>query len=163
MNTEQYLQPGEFSVFEEMEQYKPVNYAGTGQRLLNLLIDTVVYYLIFTASGVVLGALQGLTGIAFADFLINQEGTVSNKLLTYLFSHIVYASAYTLIEGMSKGKTLGKLITGTRAVKEDGTDITWRDALMRSLCRLVPFETLSGLSGYPWHDKWTKTMVIKVR
>jgi hypothetical protein len=32
----------------------------------------------------------------------------------------------------------------------------------RSLCRLVPFEPLSGF-GYPWHDRWTKTMVIKSR
>ncbi|MFI5196603.1 MAG: hypothetical protein ACHQD8_05900, partial [Chitinophagales bacterium] len=70
---------------------------------------------------------------------------------------------YTIIEGITKGRSLGKLITGTVAVKEDLTKITWNEAVIRSTGRLVPFEAFSALGGVPWHDKWSKTIVIKKR
>ncbi len=64
-----------------------------------------------------------------------------------LFSSILYFycdvhGVYTLLEGAAKGKTLGKLITGTRALKIDGSNLTWKDAFLRSLCRIVPFEAI---------------------
>jgi hypothetical protein len=59
---------------------------------------------------------------------------------------------------------LGKLITGTRAIREDGVELNFKDAFLRSLSRLVPFEPFSIWSGNGiWHDSWTKTMVIKSR
>ena len=54
-------------------------------------------------------------------------------------------------------------MNGTRAVNEDGTRITFKTALLRSLSRLVPFEAFSALGAnppYPWHDRWTGTYVI---
>ncbi len=41
--------------------------------------------------------------------------------------------------------------------------IDWKDALLRSLCRLIPFEAFSYFGGNLWHDKLTKTIVIKKR
>jgi uncharacterized RDD family membrane protein YckC len=67
------------------------------------------------------------------------------------------------MEGSAKGKTLGKLITGTRALKMDGGNLTWKVAFMRSLCRIVPFEAFSAFGGNPWHDRWTDTIVVKER
>jgi uncharacterized RDD family membrane protein YckC len=61
------------------------------------------------------------------------------------------------------GRTLGKLITGSKAVREDGTSLTWKDACLRSLSRMVPFEPFSALGGAPWHDRWTKTTVVRTR
>jgi len=61
-----------------------------------------------------------------------------------------------------KGRTLGKVISGTRAIRNDGGELTLKDALLRSLSRLVPFEVFSGF-GTPWHDSWTNTQVIKAR
>jgi hypothetical protein len=40
--------------------------------------------------------------------------------------------------------------------------LTFKDALLRSLCRLIPFEVFSGF-GVPWHDSLTNTMVVKKR
>jgi uncharacterized RDD family membrane protein YckC len=162
MLPEQTTEPG-YSVFDEMEQYKPVNYASTGARFANYLIDIAVFYGLLFLSGMLLGLLQSITGIGFIDFLVEQEESAFNKLLTYLYVIVIFTLAYSIIEGASKGRTLGKLITGTKAVREDGSSITWKDALLRSLARLVPFEVVSGLGGHPWHDKWTKTIVIKTR
>jgi uncharacterized RDD family membrane protein YckC len=75
-------------------------------------------------------------------------------------NYIVY---YTLCEKLLKGYTLGKLITGTRAIRQDGGELTFRNALLRSLSRCVPFEVFSGFNTLTWHDSWTDTKVIKAR
>ena len=76
-------------------------------------------------------------------------------------SLLSFVAVYTLTEFLGKGKTLGKLITRTRAVRNDGAVLTFKDALLRSLVRLVPFEVFSGFGTYTWHDQWTNTMVRK--
>jgi uncharacterized RDD family membrane protein YckC len=90
-----------------------------------------------------------------------------NKAGLYIISYIIviinYVFYYTLCEKLFKGYTLGKLITGTRAMRQDGEALTFKDALLRSLSRLVPFEVFSGFSTLPWHDSWTNTMVVKSR
>jgi uncharacterized RDD family membrane protein YckC len=63
--------------------------------------------------------------------------------------------------GITKGRSLGKWITGTVAVRLDGNTINWKDAFLRSLSRIVPFEPFSALGYAPWHDKWTETTVVK--
>jgi len=69
---------------------------------------------------------------------------------------------YSLLETFLKGKSIGKFVTQTRAVREDGSELDFRTALIRSLCRVVPFEPFSflGDSNSGWHDNWSKTMVI---
>jgi uncharacterized RDD family membrane protein YckC len=74
---------------------------------------------------------------------------------------VLFILYYGLLEGISKGKTLGKLITGTRAVREDGTPISFGDAFKRTLCRIIPFEPFSAFGYKPWHDSITNTIVIK--
>ncbi|HEX2627520.1 MAG TPA: RDD family protein, partial [Chitinophagaceae bacterium] len=66
-------------------------------------------------------------------------------------------------EKLFQGYTIGKLLTGTRAVRNDGKELTWKDAIVRSLCRMIPFEVLSGFAYRPWHDSITKTTVVQVR
>ena len=62
-----------------------------------------------------------------------------------------------------KGRSIGKFITGTKAVNADGSDMRVETILLRSLSRVVPFEPFSAFGGHPWHDKWTRTHVIDVR
>lgn len=131
--------------------------ASVGARFANYVIDLISCWL-FT---IILSATIALF------FLENNSPYTSYKnsnppfYIDYLVRSITIVIYYTLIEGLFKGRTLGKLFTGTKAVKEDGSPITWKDALLRSLCRLVPFEPFSAFGGQPWHDKWTKTVVIK--
>jgi len=85
-----------------------------------------------------------------------------DSLTDRLVSMVIYGILSGIVEGLFKGKSLGKLITGTRAVNTDGTNISFKTALLRGLSRIVPFEPFSALGGpsHPWHDKWTNTYVI---
>ena len=129
-------------------EFNPV-YASTGKRFLNYLIDFVIYYALTFCVGILIAAV-GTT------YLLN-------NFSVYLVAYATYFLYYFVCETVFSGKTVGKFITGTKAVNEDGTAIEPKTALLRTLCRLVPFEPLSAFGGHPWHDKWTKTMVIDVR
>jgi uncharacterized RDD family membrane protein YckC len=138
--------------------------ASQGSRFLNFLIDNLfMRFALSYATGYAFGYL--LLAIA-PDFLMelayNERGWqyyLSALLLGY-FNYIIY---YTICEAAFKGYTLGKLITGTKAIRDTGEPLTFKDALLRSLSRIVPFEVFSGLGHRPWHDTWTKTTVVKSR
>lgn len=128
--------------------------AEKGARFLNYIIDIVGYYLFIFL-------FMMLIGILNPDFFRQTGDSADASLSAYVIALLSFLVYYTILEGATKGKTLGKLITNTRAVKEDGADITWSDAFKRTLSRIVPFEPFSGFSDRPWHDKWTNTIVVK--
>jgi uncharacterized RDD family membrane protein YckC len=147
-------QPDEQHLFEE-NRYHLVQASG-GKRFANYLIDTIAFYLaavgiIFVVAYISPSAINSMTGeSAGAD------------ILDRLLGLVLYGLFMFIVEAVFKGKTLGKLLTGTRAVREDGSPITAKDALLRGLSRMVPFEAFSALGtpSFPWHDKWSKTYVI---
>lgn len=126
--------------------------ASTGQRLGNMFLDTFFYFVFASVFGLVL-ALIGLGD--------NIEG-----MNDHLLGFVIFLLYYVPQEAFS-GRTLGKVITGTRAVNEDGTKLTFGRALGRTLCRFIPFEAFSffGGKGRPrgWHDRIPKTRVISIR
>src|SRR5689334_20278416 len=129
-------------IFEEEQSY--YDYATTGQRFANYLIDSVVFYISYLLVMFLVGAFAQLVFNAaeeMIDFLQSGWGNV----VQYLVSFTLYVIIFALIEGLSKGRTIGKLITKTVAVREDGSPISWKDAFMRSLCRIIPLEPFSGL------------------
>lgn len=119
----------------------------TGIRFADYIVDIIAFYL----TAIVVGVIAGTLSINYT----------SDTLFLYFISYAIFIGYYTIMEGASNGRTLGKLITGSRAVKDDGSNITWKDALLRSLSRSVPFEPFSAFGGYPWHDRWTNTKVVK--
>jgi len=150
-------------LFAENEIYQ-YEHASAGQRFLNLLIDNLLMRF----------GLSWLTGYCvgyilakfFPDFYLNMiySKGVEYYLTIYLVAIFNYVIYYTFCEKTFNGYTLGKLVTGTRAIREDGQELTWKDAFIRSVSRLVPFEALSIWFGYGlWHDTWSKTMVIRAR
>ena len=150
---------GEISIFDGVRPR--FEYASSGQRFLNYLIDQVLikfllYWIYYFLN---FGKLP-----LYNSIIRLENGEFNLDLFSVALSSALVAGIYFIIEGASGGLTIGKLITGTKAVKEDGySRVNWNDAFVRSLCRLVPFEPLSGLMGYPWHDRWSKTAVIKTR
>ncbi len=119
--------------------------ASVGTRFLNLLIDMICIIVLIVL----------IIGFVFPDY---RGDTLGDRILSYT----LILAYYTLFEIATQGRTVGKLLTKTKAIRQDGSNLTGTDALLRSLCRLVPFESLSAFSGHPWHDKWTKTRVIKL-
>jgi uncharacterized RDD family membrane protein YckC len=130
--------------------------ARSGKRFANYLIDRVAFYILWRT------LFQFFTlPIASALYRTSHNKYVITLEL-YLMAGAGFVLFITAFEAITKGKTIGKWITGTRAVTADGYLITPKTALLRSLSRLVPFELFSALGdpSYPWHDRWTRTIVI---
>jgi uncharacterized RDD family membrane protein YckC len=131
--------------------------AETGKRFLNYMIDVIVFYILVFAVGVVLAVLSPAIAQSFAEGESN-----SFNLLDRLLALLFYAIYMSIVEGLFKGKSLGKLITRTRAVNMDGSRISWTTAFARGFSRAVPFCVFSAFGSPcdPWQDRWTDTMVI---
>ncbi len=129
----------------------PMVLASTGQRFGTMLLDLIFFYIF----ALILGLVLGLIGL---DLIQNM-----NDILLGIVILLIY---YVPQEAFS-GRTFGKLITGTKAVNEDGSNLTLGKALGRTLCRLIPFEAFSFLGGQGtpkgWHDRIPKTKVISIR
>lgn len=160
-----HLHPEETGLADELNQFQQLHQATTTQRFFNFLIDNLfMNYALSYLTGYLYGYL--LEAIA-PDFLyqIAQDGETGWRyiLLLYTLGYFNYIIYYTFCEAAFKGYTLGKLIIGTRAVRTDGTNLSLKDAFLRSLSRVVPLEAFSAFGGNPWHDTWTKTTVVKSR
>lgn len=119
--------------------------ASKKKRFLNFIIDTssIILFMELTLF------LQELVGFK-APF-------------EWLRIFIAFGGYYILME-FYLGKTMGKFLTRTSVVKRDGSKIDFRTAVIRFLCRWIPFETFSlalGEDAKAWHDVLSKTYVIK--
>jgi uncharacterized RDD family membrane protein YckC len=139
-------------IFSEVEH---LTRASQGKRFWNYLID----YLSFMAFIYVLSMILATISVDYVRFITHSRITV---LADRIISLIFYAIYMSLVEAIFKGKSLGKLITGTRAVTTSGDRITTATAFKRGFSRAVPFCAFSALGDPcdPWQDRWTDTMVI---
>lgn len=57
------------------------------------------------------------------------------------------------------------LLLKTKVINEAGEAPDFKEALLRSLCRLIPFDAFSflGSDGRGWHDSITNTYVVDVK
>ncbi|WP_199137720.1 RDD family protein [Pedobacter sp. ASV12] len=126
--------------------------ASSGKRLANYLIDIVVFYIVLFFVALVLEVLypNSVSGL--------EVNPIVDRLITLFF----YGLVMFLIEMCFQGKSLGKLITGTKAMMLNGETLSFEKALIRNLVRAVPFNALSALGRpcSPWHDNWSDTIVV---
>lgn len=130
--------------------------AGKWRRFFNLVLDYLAMLAAFFVVAVVTILLGGEAAIAWIeDMGFWQEQLLGvGMLLAY----------YVVMEGLF-GLTIGKWITGTRVVDERGGPPTCRQAVLRSLARLIPFEPFSLLFSEDgvargWHDTLPGTRVV---
>jgi len=139
------------------QDYVHLSQASSGKRLLNYIVDYGIAYLLYRF--VIMKLLVALLTTIYA-YVDSKAALYTVSFLGVLSWYILFRTAF---EGLTGGKSIGKYITGTRAVNEDGTKISFKTALLRSLSRSVPFEAFSALASNPpnpWHDRWTKTCVV---
>ena len=98
-------------------------------RFVNFLIDLFVYYLLVLA---VLIFLQ-LLGI---DTGISDESTRTDLKFRFFFT-VFYGFFMFVLEAVTKGRSIGKFITGTKVVKTDGTPMETFDFLKRNFSALI--------------------------
>lgn len=132
------------SEFNEELNAQPV---GTAIRFADYTIDFIIFYFILL--------------IIIELMSHDSPGIAQGHGFLTIIGYIVYLFYYTILEGVTGGRTPGKMITGCRAIKNDGSNLTWNEAFLRSLGRIVPFEAFSAFGGNPWHDLWTHTKVVK--
>ncbi|WP_028789046.1 RDD family protein [Terrimonas ferruginea] len=151
---------------DELELFDQYEEASTGQRFANFFVDNLLMRFGLTyVTGYSIGYILGNIAPEYMmELAYKEDNSIDLLLFGYgigLFNYLIY---YTICEKVFKGYTLGKLLSGTRAIRADGGELTFKDAFLRSLCRLVPFEQFSIWSGNGlWHDSWTKTRVVKAR
>ncbi|MCG8581219.1 MAG: RDD family protein [Bacteroidales bacterium] len=129
-----------------------------GKRFVNHIIDTIFIMLLYIFFAMIYGVYLGITNPQAIDTLDESASIIEN--ITILLLTVFY---YTLIEGLT-GRSIGKLITKTKVVDENGYKPDFGTAFIRSLCRIVPFDALSFLfSDKGWHDAWSKTRVVSIK
>ncbi len=133
--------------------------ASYGKRLANYLIDFVAFSFLMSFLLVVVAPVYPLADKIKAKQPIGLE----DQLMISFF----YGLYMSVMEAILKGKSIGKYITGTRAVTENGLPVSTQTAFVRGLIRLIPFpfEQLSAISftlstPYPWHDRWSRSLVV---
>lgn len=130
--------------------------ASQGKRFANYIIDLVLFYILVFGIAIVVALVS-------PDLINNiADESPGLDLIDRLLSLILYGFYMSVVESVFKGKSLGKLITGTRAVNLDGSRISIGTAFGRGFSRAVPFCAFSALGTpcNPWQDRWTNTVVI---
>ncbi|HEU5074760.1 MAG TPA: RDD family protein [Polyangiaceae bacterium] len=129
--------------FERLAYGDDLMDASQGQRFSNLLIDYFCYFSLCFVLGGVLGFIGAPEVASFISWPV---------MIGY----------YVFFEGVL-GATPGKMVTRTRVVGLDGGTPSLGQILGRTLSRFVPFEAFSFLgSGSGWHDRWSKTRVVRI-
>lgn len=133
--------------------------AERSKRFVNLLIDTILFYIFFIAIAIVIVLLDDVLGSSSALEML--DSPILGRLLSALFYFLFFAS----IEWALKGRTIGKYITNTKTVMEDGSQLTFSAILKKSGSRLVPFEAFSffGSNLRGIHDRWSNTVVVDLK
>lgn len=134
------------------------NKAQLGLRFLNNLLDYVILLAINFALVALSRILFELT--SFQYFYLYVDGGPFWDILSGTINCFLY---YFLMEKFLDGRTVGKYITGTKAISVDGTRPTTEQYVYRNLARLVPFDALSFFGVNGWHDSWSNTRVINVK
>jgi uncharacterized RDD family membrane protein YckC len=142
---------------EETNYVDPVS---PGIRFVNFIIDRIILLALVFCGMFIWATIAVSRGEDIRSYELFQENGLAT-MLQLLLGSVFTLLYYTISETAMKGRTIGKLATGTIAIKQDGTPFTFKDALMRSLCRIIPFEPFSAFGYMPWHDKLTKTAVVK--
>ena len=142
--------------YEEIEKNTSFDEASLDKRFANLLLDSIILFIINFMFSLFIGLLLIFTSPLMFDKFTNL-GLFGN----YLIGFVIGTIYYTLFE-MYFGRTLGKFITKTKVVSTNGDKPSLNVIFIRTLCRYIPFEAFSylGSSKSGWHDKLSGTKVI---
>lgn len=132
--------------------------ASHGQRFINYLIDYICQVVMMFGAFVIILMVASSSGNK--NIVADIESVTD--VVKYAFVSVIILIYYNIFE-IFFSVTIGKLITNTLVVDRNGNKPTTDEILLRSICRLIPFEILSflGAPGKGWHDAISKTYVVK--
>lgn len=78
------------------------------------------------------------------------------------WNRVLISGLYYVLFEFYLHKSLGKFVTKTIVVDEQGQFLSLKKTIIRTLCRLIPFEGFSCLlnPSIGWHDQISKSFVI---
>lgn len=142
-------------LLEDIEDDLQIQRDATSElRFVNYIVDLLCFY------AVMVGFFFLIALTAYGPNVFQAIENMSD-ISDFVLLHVLYGLYMLAVEGLFKGKTLGKLITRTRVVRLHTTTFGWRDAIGRGLIRMIPLEYFTAFTGSPFHDQWTNTRVIK--
>lgn len=133
--------------------------ASKTKRFVNNLIDLIPFYII--SYGLIYSIFY------LGDYLDNYELSQFFINLSFIekliIDSIIIVFYYFIFESLTF-ISLGKYVTNTKVIMNNGDAPTPKDVLIRSLCRIIPFDGLSflGTNGKGWHDSISKTYVVDI-
>jgi uncharacterized RDD family membrane protein YckC len=135
--------------------------ASIPQRFLNYIIDAIMQLILMIIVAMISFIISDMMGSKRAfDFFSKLD---KNTIGLYTISFSLALLYYNVFEILF-ARTIGKLITQTIVVDENGEKPHQETILIRSLCRLIPFNPFSVLIlGRGWHDSISKTYVVDKR
>ncbi|RYD90331.1 MAG: RDD family protein [Sphingobacteriales bacterium] len=135
--------------------------ANAWRRLANYLIDLAMQYGVGYLVGFAIGILYIYAGIEGPYNYVNSMSRVEEYLLGQAIAFVYYFT----FESVTDGRTIGKYITGTKALTWYGEKPSAGRTAKRSLCRLIPFNPFSFLAERPlgWHDSLSDTVVVDIK
>jgi uncharacterized RDD family membrane protein YckC len=127
---EQYGEPQQPAAYQGY-QAPPLQYKSVGVRFVAILIDSIIISII----GSIVTLPLPMTAVS-----INQQTQATTIPTTYwiaLIIELVITFLYfTVLEGRY-GQTVGKMALKLKVLKEDGLPISYRDAAIRTILRVV--------------------------
>ena len=108
------------------------NYASPGSRIVAIVIDTIILGII----GFLLMIPFGLSTAMLA--LMSGSWNIAMWMIAYVvvLNFIIWIIYFTYFEGNS-GQTIGKKAMHIKVVKNDGKKLTYADALIRTILRVI--------------------------
>lgn len=106
-----------------------MKYVSVGRRFLAILVDWIVLAL-------PVWILAGSFGQRTVDTTNGANVSVSFTGPNTFLPVVLYIGYYFVMEGLW-GASVGKFVTGIRAVMEDGSKLTWGASFVRNLLRVV--------------------------
>ena len=123
------------------------NIANSLSRFINYVIDIIAWYILAFIFTVILA-------------FILPPRTFDSGFLVIIIVLGTFLTYFGVME-IKFQKTIGKFITKTKVIREDGENPEVSDILTRTFCRLIPLEQFSFLFfKIGLHDNLSKTKVI---
>ncbi len=110
-------------------QAPPLQYKSVGVRFVAVLIDSII-----------IGIIGSIVALPLPGVMVNQETQAISIPTTYwigvIIELIIAFLYFTVLEGRY-GQTLGKIALKLKVLKEDGSPISYGDAAIRTILRVI--------------------------
>lgn len=144
--------PPNFEVTWEMQ-------AKGSKRFGNYVIDFIVQNVVISLPMLIAMLLFYVFDYDSMLIYFTELEGIGDFMLTIVLMLLYYVTMETLTQ-----RTVGKYVTNTMVVMEDGTKPDAGTIFKRSLCRLIPFDPFSYLGDRTrgWHDSIPNVYVVDV-